>query len=86
MEDQARAAQAVGLRCELRCPRCGYGVTVRIAPERCPMCGGSAWVEVREDGAGPADRNARGSASPEPEPPGRAHQLQPRTGGRRGSQ
>jgi hypothetical protein len=42
-------------RMQLDCSRCGYGVSVRIAPERCPMCGGSAWeasgkrVRVRED-------------------------------------
>jgi hypothetical protein len=27
----------------LRCLGCGYAVRVRIAPDRCPMCGGSAW-------------------------------------------
>jgi hypothetical protein len=26
-----------------RCDRCGYGACRRIAPERCPMCGGSTW-------------------------------------------
>jgi rubrerythrin len=26
-----------------RCTRCGYGASCRIAPERCPMCGGSVW-------------------------------------------
>lgn len=30
-------------RVELRCASCGYGVTVRVAPDRCPMCGGSVW-------------------------------------------
>lgn len=30
-------------RFELRCFRCGYGTVVRIAPGRCPLCGGSAW-------------------------------------------
>ncbi len=30
-------------RFELRCSACGYGVVVRIAPERCPMCRGSVW-------------------------------------------
>jgi hypothetical protein len=32
---------------DLRCVGCGYGVTVRLAPERCPMCGGSAWEHAR---------------------------------------
>lgn len=26
-----------------RCAGCGYGASCKIAPERCPMCGGSAW-------------------------------------------
>jgi rubrerythrin len=26
-----------------RCSDCGYGDSCRIAPERCPMCGGSVW-------------------------------------------
>ena len=26
------------------CLRCGYGATRRVAPERCPTCGDSAWV------------------------------------------
>jgi hypothetical protein len=29
--------------CELRCVASGYGVSVRIAPERYPVCGGSVW-------------------------------------------
>jgi hypothetical protein len=33
---------------ELRCAACGYGVAVRIAPERCPMCGGVAWERPTE--------------------------------------
>jgi hypothetical protein len=28
---------------DLRCASCGYGVAVRIAPDRCSMCGGSTW-------------------------------------------
>lgn len=28
---------------ELRCILCGYEAVVRIAPDRCPGCGGSAW-------------------------------------------
>jgi hypothetical protein len=31
-------------RFDLLCATCGYGVVVRIAPERCPMCGGSTWA------------------------------------------
>jgi rubrerythrin len=30
---------------DLRCAVCGYGVVVRIAPEQCPMCGGSVWQQ-----------------------------------------
>jgi hypothetical protein len=26
-----------------RCAACSYGASRRIAPDRCPMCGGSAW-------------------------------------------
>jgi hypothetical protein len=26
-----------------RCTGCGYGAQRRMAPERCPMCGGCAW-------------------------------------------
>jgi hypothetical protein len=26
-----------------RCAACGYGASCRIAPDRCPMCGGHAW-------------------------------------------
>jgi hypothetical protein len=28
----------------LSCDGCGYGVSVRQTPERCPMCGSSAWM------------------------------------------
>jgi rubrerythrin len=27
-----------------RCDGCGYGASCRIAPERCPICGGSVWT------------------------------------------
>jgi len=27
----------------LRCVSCSYGASRAIAPERCPMCGGSSW-------------------------------------------
>jgi rubrerythrin len=30
-------------RFDLRCSCCGYGVVVRVAPDRCVMCAGSAW-------------------------------------------
>ena len=26
-----------------RCNACGYGASRRVAPERCPMCGGTVW-------------------------------------------
>ena len=26
-----------------RCVKCSYGASRAIAPERCPMCGGSSW-------------------------------------------
>ncbi len=29
---------------ELRCAGCGYGARRRTEPERCPMCGGTAWT------------------------------------------
>jgi rubrerythrin len=34
-------------RFELSCSTCGYGIVVRIAPERCPMCSGSTWEHPR---------------------------------------
>jgi len=30
-------------RYNLRCTSCGYGVLVRLAPDRCPMCGETVW-------------------------------------------
>ena len=30
-------------RIQLECVTCRYGVSVLVAPERCPMCGGAAW-------------------------------------------
>ena len=46
---------------DLLCTSCGYGVAVRIAPDRCPMCGGSTWehlarrmpLDFTEDGEQP---------------------------------
>ena len=28
---------------QLRCTHCGYGVSARMAPDRCPMCGAGTW-------------------------------------------
>jgi hypothetical protein len=28
---------------QFRCAACGYGASCKIAPERCPMCGGGSW-------------------------------------------
>jgi rubrerythrin len=36
---------------DLRCAVCCYGVVVRIAPERCPMCGGSVWEHASQPAA-----------------------------------
>lgn len=30
-------------RRSVRCSNCGYGAVVRVLPEACPMCRGSAW-------------------------------------------
>jgi len=30
------------------CASCAYGASSRIAPERCPMCGGTAWHLERQ--------------------------------------
>jgi len=39
-----------------RCDGCGYGASRRVAPERCPMCGGSVWrFELRSELTGAAD-------------------------------
>ena len=42
----ALAALAAGERVPLTrfsCSCCGYGATSRMAPDRCPMCGGTVW-------------------------------------------
>ena len=31
----------------LRCANCGYGVSVRSAPDLCPMCRGTLWEDDR---------------------------------------
>jgi len=28
----------------LHCNDCGYGICVKVAPARCPMCGGKVWI------------------------------------------
>jgi hypothetical protein len=33
---------------QFRCTECGYGVTRRVAPERCPMCAATTWDYVRQ--------------------------------------
>jgi hypothetical protein len=33
---------------DLCCAVCRYGVVVRMAPERCPMCGGSVWEHTSQ--------------------------------------
>jgi hypothetical protein len=38
-----RPAEADRRLSQFRCTGCGYGACCRIAPERCPMCGGSTW-------------------------------------------
>jgi hypothetical protein len=43
------------LRLELRCASCGYGVVVRVAPDRCPMCRLSVW-EFPDSPSGPGPR------------------------------
>jgi rubrerythrin len=41
---ERRGREATGERLgQFRCIGCGYGASCRIAPERCPMCGGQAW-------------------------------------------
>ena len=44
----------------LRCHGCGYGVSVRRTPKRCPMCGTSDWApegwETVEDLVGDLNR------------------------------
>ena len=42
---------------QFTCLGCGYGACCRIAPERCPMCGGSTWEHV--DPSSPDDTTRR---------------------------
>ena len=37
------AARAETPLARFRCSACRYGASCRIAPQRCPMCGGSTW-------------------------------------------
>jgi len=39
----AYGALMAGMLREFRCTACSYGASCRIAPERCPMCGGGSW-------------------------------------------
>jgi hypothetical protein len=41
----AGGRQALPGRVDRLCVRCGYGVAAGRAPDRCPMCGGTAWRE-----------------------------------------
>jgi hypothetical protein len=44
--DQSDTSGPEGVRGPLsrfRCTACGYGASCHAAPERCPMCSGSAW-------------------------------------------
>jgi rubredoxin len=44
----ARFAEALAAAEQLsrfRCSGCGYGASCRLAPARCPMCGGGNWEE-----------------------------------------
>jgi rubrerythrin len=43
-----------------RCEACGYGACCRMAPARCPMCGGSTWsfeTRFRSDSGFPLRRD-----------------------------
>jgi hypothetical protein len=41
-----------GVRLELVCGSCGYGVVVNAPPEQCPMCRAASWQAPTSD---PAD-------------------------------
>jgi hypothetical protein len=41
--DSPRPERDRGPLFRFRCSNCAYGASCRAAPERCPMCGGSAW-------------------------------------------
>lgn len=35
---------------ELRCFLCGHAAVARIAPDRCPLCGGTTWEHPARSG------------------------------------
>jgi rubrerythrin len=41
------------------CARCGHGARGRIAPERCPICGGGTWEYVEQRSTADRDLPAR---------------------------
>jgi hypothetical protein len=45
------------------CTGCGYGASRPIAPERCPMCGGSVWENQPWRPFSSPDRRAAGAAN-----------------------
>ena len=40
------------------CADCGYGICMLVLPDRCPMCGGDAWVADDRPPSKPADLQA----------------------------
>ena len=44
---RAGPAPAGELLSSFRCAGCGYGACCKIAPDRCPMCGGATWEYQR---------------------------------------
>ena len=47
VDDAEAPARQDGTHARYACARCAYGVSVARIPDRCPMCGGSAWQEER---------------------------------------
>jgi hypothetical protein len=45
------------------CAGCGYGASRAIAPERCPMCGGSVWENEQWRPFSSPDRRSAGTAN-----------------------
>ena len=43
---------------DYRCAECSYGVSVRAALPRCPMCGGEVWEPTGEPVETPTARTA----------------------------
>jgi hypothetical protein len=48
---------------QFSCTGCGYGASRPIAPERCPMCGGSAWENQPWRPFSSSDRRGAGAAN-----------------------